>query len=103
MTGQELAPGVSAGDAERLFHHLFRGIDGGGTIALFSGQWNHASGRLERINDSQRATYPHAVGFAVDWLIAEAAAGREAYACVNLITKKRRIAANAAKIHALWT
>ncbi|HLZ72549.1 MAG TPA: DNA-primase RepB domain-containing protein, partial [Dehalococcoidia bacterium] len=90
-------------DAERLFDHVFRGVPGGGTIALFSGVWDHATRRLTDIRDTQRATYPQAAGFAADWLAAEARAGREAYACAHLLTGKRRIAANAAQVHALWT
>jgi len=93
----------SSSDAERLFHHVFRGVPGGGAIALFSGRWDHASGRLTDIHDTQRATYPQAAGFAADWLAAEAAAGREAYACAHLLTDRRRIAANAAPIQAIWT
>lgn len=84
-----------------LWNHLFEGVRG--YLGLFTGKRDAATGRLTETNQKFLA-YPFTATYAVDWLAAEAADGREVYFCAHLLKDKAqgRIKANASLVHCLW-
>jgi hypothetical protein len=82
-----------------LWNHLFEGVRG--YLGLFTGKRDAATGRLTEPHEKYLA-YPAVATYAVDWLAAEAADGREVYFCPHLLKGKRRVKENAELVHCLW-
>ena len=82
-----------------VWRHIFG--DGPGLVGLFSGRREPGTAELL---DTQSAFFrwPGQAAPAERWIHDHAAAGRETYHCAHLLTARRRIKANAAKISTLW-
>jgi hypothetical protein len=88
-------------DAPPLLRHIF-GADTG-ILAVMTGKGYWAGDSYKLADTTNRFfSWPDQAKEAVDWLMAESDAGRDAYYCTHLLTDERRIKDNAAAISTLW-
>lgn len=94
------APAGTSGTGVGLWNHIYgeqRGI-----LGLFSGTRPEPGSKRLHEPRSTYFDWPLRRKRARDWVEREARAGRETYHCAHLLTDRRRIKKNAARVGALW-
>jgi len=86
-------------DTLKLWRHIFGGQRG--LLAVWTAK--RASPAMEKGSERTRFfEYPREAEDALSHALAESEAGREAYFCVHLLTKQRRVKENASEVVSLW-
>jgi hypothetical protein len=85
---------------EKFYRHLYGGQSG--ILVLFSGE-RMPAGELDKGSTRTRYfDYPARIADALAYAVEESAASREVWHCAHLLSKGRRVKANAAPVLTLW-
>jgi hypothetical protein len=105
VTGNQRRPRSSLfdmkiGGMRALWEHTNGDLSG--IVALFSGERTEPGSR--RLTNCQSAyfQYPDEIAHAEHFCLGRSSEGREVYSCAHLLTRRRRIKANAAPLLALY-